>query len=62
MMKIQDVGVECMGRRNKGYIFVEQRRRGPGVGCLVLLVLLIVLLMGSYGIGYNAGDFIYNQF
>jgi len=29
---------------------------------LVFALLLIVLLMGSYGIGYNAGDFIYNQF
>jgi len=29
---------------------------------LMFALLLIVLLMGSYGIGYNAGDFIYNQF
>ena len=29
---------------------------------LIFALLLIVLLMGSYGIGYNAGDFIYNQF
>ena len=29
---------------------------------LVFLLLLAVLLMGSYGIGYNASDFIYNQF
>ena len=29
---------------------------------LVIALLLIVLLMGSYGIGYHASDFIYNQF
>ena len=29
---------------------------------LVFGLLLIVLLMGSYGIGYDAGNFIYNQF
>ena len=29
---------------------------------LVFLLLLAVLLMGSYGIGYNASDFIYHPF
>ena len=29
---------------------------------LIFALFLIVLLMGSYGIGYNAGNFIYNQF
>ena len=29
---------------------------------LVFLLLVTVLLMGCYGIGYNASDFIYNQF
>lgn len=29
---------------------------------LVFILLVIVLLMGSYGIGYNANNFIYNQF
>lgn len=29
---------------------------------LIIALLIIVLLMGSYGIGYNANDFIYNQF
>lgn len=29
---------------------------------LVFLLLVVVLLMGSYGIGYNASNFIYNQF
>ena len=29
---------------------------------LVFVLLAIVLLMGSYGIGYNASSFIYNQF
>ncbi len=29
---------------------------------LVIAMLIVVLLMGSYGIGYNASSFIYNQF
>ena len=29
---------------------------------LMFVLLLVVLLMGSYGIGYNASNFIYNQF
>ena len=29
---------------------------------LIFALFLIVLLMGTYGIGYNAGNFIYNQF
>ncbi len=29
---------------------------------LIFVLLVVVLLMGSYGLGYNAGDFIYNQF
>ncbi len=29
---------------------------------LIFLLFVIVLLMGSYGIGYNASNFIYNQF
>ena len=29
---------------------------------VIIAMLLIVLLMGSYGIGYNASNFIYNQF
>ena len=29
---------------------------------LIFALFLLVLLMGSYGIGYNAGNFIYNQF
>ena len=29
---------------------------------LVIAMLIMVLLMGSYGIGYNASSFIYNQF
>lgn len=28
----------------------------------IIALLFVVLLMGSYGIGYNASDFIYNQF
>lgn len=30
--------------------------------CLIFLLLVIVLLMGSYGIGYNASSFIYTGF
>ena len=30
--------------------------------CLVLGLLICVLLLGNYGIGYNASNFIYNQF
>lgn len=30
--------------------------------CLMFLLFLAVLLMGSYGIGYDASSFIYNQF
>ena len=30
--------------------------------CLMLALFICVLLMGSYGIGYNASNFIYNQF
>lgn len=30
-----------MGRRNNGYIFVEKKKKGPGLGCLVLILLLI---------------------
>ena len=29
---------------------------------LIIALFLVVLLMGSYGIGYDAGNFIYNQF
>lgn len=29
---------------------------------LIFALFLLVLLMGNYGIGYNAGNFIYNQF
>ena len=30
--------------------------------CLMLALVICVLLLGSYGIGYNASNFIYNQF
>ena len=30
--------------------------------CLIFALLLVILLMGSYGIGYDASNFIYNQF
>lgn len=57
MMKIPDVGVECMGRRNKGYIFVEEKKRRGGLGWLVLVVLLLVSLAVA-GYMFNRG---YNQ-
>jgi predicted MPP superfamily phosphohydrolase len=43
-----------MGRRNKGYIFVERRRRGPGIGCFVLVLLLIATLI-AVGVLINTG-------
>ncbi len=46
-----------MGRRRNGYIFVEKKRRGPGAGCLVLLVLLLAAV-AAVGIMINKG---YNQ-
>ena len=30
--------------------------------CFMITLLVITILMGSYGIGYNASNFIYNQF
>lgn len=30
--------------------------------CLLFVLFLVILLMGSYGVGYNAASFIYNQF
>ncbi|MBE5793417.1 MAG: metallophosphoesterase [Clostridiales bacterium] len=47
MMEIQDMGVAWMGRRNNGYIFVEKKKKGPGLGCLVLLLLLIASIAGA---------------
>ena len=29
---------------------------------LIFALFLVVILMGSYGVGYNASNFIYNQF
>ncbi len=43
-----------MGRRNKGYIFVEERKKGPGLGCLVLILLLLAALVGA-GVLINSG-------
>ena len=37
-------------------------KRGGLRGILLFALFLAVLLMGSYGIGYDAGNFIYNQF
>lgn len=50
------MGVGSMGRRNKGYIFVEEKKKGPGLGCLVFLVLLIAGLVAAGAMinsGYN---------
>ncbi len=54
MMKTQDVGVVFMGRRNNGYIFVEKKKRGPGLGCL-LLVLVLLIAIGGVAVLINAG-------
>ena len=42
----------------------EQMQKMPRALRYVLLIVLLfaVILLGSYGIGYNAGAFIYNQF
>ncbi len=42
----------------------EMLQKQPAVlrYAIIYGLFLIVLLMGSYGIGYNAGNFIYNQF
>ncbi len=56
MMKLQDMGVGSMGRRNKGYIFVEHKKRGPGLGFFLFLVLLIAGLVTAGAMintGYN---------
>jgi hypothetical protein len=39
------------------------RRLSPAVQtALICLLTLIVLVFGMYGIGFNAGEFIYSQF
>lgn len=56
MMEIQDVGVMRMGRRNNGYIFVEERKKGPGLGCFVLILLLMAAIVAAgvlINMGYN---------
>lgn len=44
--------------------FREKLQQKPMVlrHALVFLLLVVVLLLGNYGIGYDAGNFIYNQF
>ncbi len=37
-------------------------RPAPLRRCIIFTLLVVVLLMGSYGIGYNPSSFIYNQF
>ncbi len=46
-----------MGRRNQGYIFVDERKRGPRLGCL-LIVLVLIVAMVAVGVLINSG---YNQ-
>ena len=41
----------------------ERLSRRPVLLCACLtLGVIVILLFGSYGIGYDAGDFIYGQF
>ena len=44
--------------------FREKLQQKPMVlrHALVFLLLVVVLLLGNYGIGYDAGNFIYNRF
>ena len=40
----------------------ELSRRPVLLSLVLTLAVLVILIFGSYGIGYNAGDFIYGQF
>ena len=57
------VVVFFVSRRSKTKPVLAEISEKPwlyGVACSVLI--LVILLFGSYGIGFNAGDFIYGQF
>ena len=50
-------------QEKKGSVRAQLQQWNPVVRyCLIFALLLSILLFGSYGIGYNASDFIYNQF
>ena len=50
--------------QEKGVSLREMLWKQPALlrRCVSFALFLTVLLMGSYGIGYEAGYFIYNQF
>lgn len=50
-------------QEKKGSIRELMWEKHPYINCILIFALfLITLLMGNYGIGYNASNFIYNQF
>lgn len=50
-------------QEKKGSIRELMWEKHPYINCMLIFALfLITLLMGNYGIGYNASNFIYNQF
>ena len=50
-------------RQRKGSVREQMQKMPRALRYVLLIVLLFaVILLGSYGIGYNAGAFIYNQF
>ena len=40
----------------------ELSRRPVLLSLVLTVAVCVILIFGSYGIGYNAGDFIYGQF
>ena len=44
------------------FVRIDWLKRAAFPLYVVALILLVVVLFGSYGIGYDAGKFIYNQF
>ena len=72
-LKGLDWGILLFGILLMLLVSIYQERRGkvrdalgklplPVRSALIFALFLCVLLMGSYGIGYNAASFIYNQF
>ena len=67
-----DYGILALGVAVMFFVSVSQERRGsvrerlwsrPNLRCfLMVLLLLAIILLGCYGVGYDASSFIYNQF
>jgi len=45
-----------VGRRNNGYIFVQQEKRGPNWGCLVTFVILIAAIIATGALVNSASN------